>query len=238
LNNYPLYRKVYLSIREKIENGEYPKGSLLPTESDLQRLFNVSRVTIRKAIELLSSEGYVITQQGRGTEVLDHRTSQKLNYISSFMETLAGRGYTAYSKDSSIERMIPPSRVAAELEIEPDTEVVRLYRVRMANDKPIAIMINYVKSEIVPDLDKVYSDTESFYHILEKNYGINIDAAVETIGARVAGIFEADILQIAEGAPLLVSRRITYSNGKPIEVVVSSIVADRYEYSVYLKGRS
>lgn len=108
MNNYPLYRKVYLSIREKIENGEYPKGSLLPTESDLQKLFNVSRVTIRKAIELLSSEGYVITQQGRGTEVLDHRTSQKLNYISSFMETLAGRGYIAYSKDSSIERMIPP----------------------------------------------------------------------------------------------------------------------------------
>lgn len=238
MNNYPLYRKVYLALRDRIEQGEYPKGSLLPTESELEDLFNVSRVTIRKAIELLSSEGYVVTQQGRGTEVLDHKTSQKLNFISSFTETLLERGYEVTSKDCSIEKTIPPISVAADLEIDSDSKVTRLYRVRLANDKPIAIMINYIKSEIAPDLENRYRDSESLYQTLERHYGVSIDTAVETISARVASMTEADILRIPEGAPLLVSKRITYSNGKPFEVVKSTVVADGYEYSVFLKGRS
>ncbi len=232
-----MYIKVYNTIREKIETGDYPKGSFLPTESELQSQFNVSRITVRKAVELLSGEGFVRVQQGRGTEVLDHRTSQKLNYVSSFMETLTERGYRVWSKNSSIERLNPPIRVAEELGIAPETEVVRLYRIRMANERPIAIMINYVKSEIAHDLERVYDDQESLYNILEKHYGINIESAVESIGARVAGTVEAELLQIPEGAPLLTSRRVTYTNGKPFEVVISNIVADRYEYSVFLKGR-
>lgn len=233
----PLYSRVYHALREKIENGDYAKGSLLPTENELQAQFNVSRVTIRKAVELLSEGGYVSVKQGRGTEVLDHRTSQKLNCVSSFTETLIERGFEVGSKSTSVEKVIPPIRVANELLLDPNTEVVRLYRIRMANGKPIAIMINYVKSELVPDLDKVYKDQESFYGILEKKYGVVIDSAVENIGARAAGMTEAELLQIPEGSPLLISRRITYSNGKPIEVVLTSIIADCYEYSVFLRGR-
>lgn len=238
-SNAPLYSRVYQTLREKIENGDYPKGSLLPTENELQTQFNVSRVTIRKAVELLSEGGYVSVRQGRGTEVLDHRTSQKLNYVSSFTETLIERGFSVGSNSSSVERVTPPIRVADELGIEPETQVTRLYRIRMANGRPIAIMINYVKSELAPDLEKVYRDQESFYSILENCYGVTIESAVENIGARAAGVTESELLQIPEGSPLLVSRRITYgAGGKPIEVVLTSIRADFYEYSVYLRGRS
>lgn len=64
--NVSLYYKVYSELRKRLESGEYAKGTLLPTEAELQEQFHVSRVTIRKAVELLSSEGYVVSQQGRG----------------------------------------------------------------------------------------------------------------------------------------------------------------------------
>lgn len=236
--NSPLYEKVYRSIRSRIENGDYSKGSLLPTESELQKMFNVSRVTIRKAVEMLSSEGFVFVRQGRGTEVLEHRTSQKLNNVSSFMEALIEKGYRAGSKNSAIERMIPSTRVLDELELPHNTMVTRLYRIRTANEHPIAIMINYILSDIVPNLEDVYADERSLYSIIENHFHVRIDSAMETIGARVASVSEAELLQIPEGSPLLVSRRITFSNGKPIEVVISTIVADRFEYSIFLKGRS
>ncbi len=131
----------------------------------------------------------------------------------------------------------PPSRVASELKIDQNTYVVRIYRIRLANDIPIAIMINYLSAEIVPGIEKKIKLIGSLYRFLESEYNIVIDCAVENIGARSAGVTEVEMLQVSEGTPLLTSRRITFSNGKPIEVVISSIVADRYEYNVFLNGR-
>lgn len=233
----PLYYRVYRALRNKIEVGDYEKGDLLPTESELQTLFNVSRITIRKAMEMLANEGFVITRQGKGTEVQDIKTIQKLNHVTSFSETLLEKGYSVSSKNTQIDLIKPPSHVAADLKISLDAEVVRIYRIRLANDKPIAIGINYLASEMVPGIQGQSQHIVSLYRFLETEYNIVIDSAIENIGARAAGVTEAEMLQVAEGAPLLVSRRITYSGTKPIEVVISSIVAERYEYRVYLKGR-
>ncbi len=233
----PLYYKVYNALRNKIEAGEFSKGDLLPTELELENLFKVSRITIRKAIEMLSNEGFVATRQGKGTEVLDPKTTQKLNSVTSFSETLLEKGYNVSSKNVQIELIKPPGRVASELKIDLDTEVVRVYRIRLANDKPIAIMINYLRAEMVPGIESKINMADSLYRFLETEYNIVFDSAVENIGARAAGTTEAEMLQIPEGAPLITSRRVTSADGKPIEVVVSSIVADKYEYKVFLKGR-
>ena len=93
MSHIPAYKEVYSKLKEELKEGIYPAGSLLPTESELEKIFHVSRTTIRKAISILSLEGYVKTKQGYGTEVLNIFTVQKLNQITSITETLRQKGY-------------------------------------------------------------------------------------------------------------------------------------------------
>jgi len=105
MGNIPVYKKVYLTLKKDIREGRYPTGSLLPTEYELELEFDVSRTTIRKAIGLLSSEGYVKKKQGYGTEVLDYSTTQKLNYLTSTSETLKAKGVKVTTRGMVISRL-------------------------------------------------------------------------------------------------------------------------------------
>ena len=93
----PAYRQLYAELKSDIKNGKYPPGIFLPTESELEQIFGVSRTTVRRAISMLTAEGYLSVKQGRGTEVQEVSTAQRLNTISSFTETIKRRGYTAVS---------------------------------------------------------------------------------------------------------------------------------------------
>jgi GntR family transcriptional regulator len=232
----PLYYKTYKALKDKIEQGVYNVGDLLPTEIELENIFKVSRITIRKAVEMLSNDGYIVARQGKGTEVLNHKTTQKLNYVTSFAETLLREGYHVSSKNLSVDFLKPPNDVLADLKINSDNRVVRIYRIRMCNGKPIAIMINYLIADSVIGIEEKINEYDSLYSLLNKEYNIYFDSAVEKIGARLASPTEADILQVKEGTALLTSRRVSSFKGTPMEVVISTIVADKYEYNVYLKG--
>lgn len=234
----PAYGKVYAKMKHLILDDTYPIGSLVPREPDLCAMFGVSRTTLRKAMELLEQEGFVNIQQGRGTEVLDYKTTQKLNHVTSFSETLKAKGYTVHSKSMYIDMVIPPGNVLDDLNQAPETEVVRIQRIQLANDKPVAILTNYIIPEIAPG---ILSDTGTFvslYHHLETKYGILITSAKDNIKAKVSDFLESELLQIPIGSPLLVDRRITYSMGRPIEVVIMIVDASKYEFSVNLVGRS
>lgn len=93
MGRIPAYRAVYFSIKRAIQEGSYKPGDLLPCEADLENIYSVSRTTIRKAISILTSEGYLDVKQGRGTIVLDTSTTQRLNSITSITETLIKRGH-------------------------------------------------------------------------------------------------------------------------------------------------
>lgn len=90
----PSYRRVYQTIKSRISSGIYRAGTLLPTESELEQEFGVSRTTIRRATRLLTSGGYLKPCQGRGTKVLDCSTSQRLNRIILVTESLPARDFT------------------------------------------------------------------------------------------------------------------------------------------------
>lgn len=233
----PLYYKVYNILRNKIEEEEYEKGELLPTEPELQKQFGVSRVTVRKALEMLANEGFIMAKQGKGTVVLDPKTTQKLNLVTSLTETLIEKGYDVSSKNVQIEYLKAPSYIYSELGLESNIDLVRVYRIRYANDNPIAITINYLLPELVPGIEQKKNKINSLYHLLETEYCIKIDSAIEKISSVIAGVTEAEILQIPYGTSLLTSKRVVYSENRPIGVDITSIIANKYEYSVYLKGR-
>jgi GntR family transcriptional regulator len=234
----PAYMKVYAKLKEKILDDTYPIGALMPTEPDLCAMFKVSRTTVRKAMELLEREGFVKIQQGRGTEILDYKATQRLNYVTSFTETLKAKGYKVQSKSTHIEMVVPPKNVLDDLNLPDGTEVVRIQRLKLANEKPLALLTNYIVADLVPG---ILSDTERFdslYDYLESKYNIVISSARDTIKAKVSDFLESELLQIPIGSPLLVDRRITFSLNKPIEVVIMVVEASKYEFSVHLSGRA
>jgi GntR family transcriptional regulator len=234
----PAYMKVYTKLKGMIFDDTYPKGTLMPTEPDLCNMFKVSRTTIRKAMELLEQGGFVKIQQGRGTEVLDYKTTQKLNIVSSFTETLESKGYSVHSKSMHIDMVVPPRNVLDDLNLLADSQVVRIQRIQLANDKPVSLMTNYVIPDLVPGIVNDSGTFVSLYHHLETKYGIKITSARDNLKAKVADFLEAELLQIPIGSPLLVDRRITFSLSKPIEVVIMIVDASKYEFSVNLSGRT
>ena len=89
------YTRVHNEIKESIAKGIYPAGSLLPPEPELEKLFGVSRTTVRRAVEMLERSGYVEVKQGRGTRVLVYNINQNISMITSISQTLLRKGYTS-----------------------------------------------------------------------------------------------------------------------------------------------
>lgn len=234
----PAYKKVYLELKKSIRNGKYTPGTLLPPEPELEQMFSVSRTTVRKAISMLAADGYLNVQQGRGTEVVDVTSTQKLNTITSITETLTQKGYTVTTQGMCIDRIPAPEDVAAALEIPVNTQVFRVQRVQCANLIPISIMTNYLLPQAVPDLDQYTNQFTSLYAFLEKKYNTIFTEAIEHIYAMAADFNESQILKIPFGSPLLCSKRISHNPQGPFEYAVIKLVAEKYEYSVYLKGRN
>ena len=233
----PAYKTVYFSIKRKIQENAYPPGMLLPSEPELEKQFSVSRTTIRKAISLLVAEGYLDVKQGRGTLVLDTSTTQRLNSITSTTETLIRRGYTVTSRGTCIEKVPAGESVAASLGLETGTPVYLVQRVQCADGAPVALIKNYLRTELLPDLEARAGTFTALYQMLEREYNVILHDATETITAVAADFTESQILQVPAGTPLLLVRRVSNTEHGPLEYAVIKIIAAKYEYSVYLEGR-
>lgn len=237
MEKIPAYRKVYARIKENIKNNIYPIGSLLPTESELEELFSVSRTTVRKAVSLLVSEGYLKVKQGYGTEILDVSTIQKLNYITSTTETLTAKGYKVTTQGMCIEKTAAPDVIAEALELPKGGAVYKIQRVQCADGVPIAIMTNYLRENVVPGFEQYINTFTSLYAFLEERYNLVFKEAVEKLSAVAADFNESQILRVPFGSPLLCSKRVSSNEKGPFEYGIVKLVADKYEYSVYLQGR-
>ncbi len=237
MSTIPAYRQVYTTLKNRIREGTYKTGTMLPTETQLEKEFGASRTTIRKAISLLAGEGYLKVRQGRGTEILDISTTQKLNYITSITETLTSKGFQVTVQGMNVDKVVAPSIVQESLLLPPNTKVYRVQRVQCANDQPVALIINYLKENLAPNLEQYQGKFIALYKFLENKYNIILTEATETLSAVSADFMESQILKIPTGAPLLCSKRISYTVQGPLEYSIIKLVADKYEYSIHMKGR-
>lgn len=233
----PAYVKVFQQLKKEIIDGEFNVGDMLPPEGMLEKRFDVSRTTIRRATELLSRENLVEIKQGRGTRVIDYKTQQTLNLVTSISETLKQKGYEVEPKSMYIDVVEATSTQAKDFEIEAGDRIVRVQRVQMADGKPIAIMRNYLLPHMVPGIETYTDQFTSLYQFLESRYGINIDSAKNSIAARIANFNEAQMLDLKVGAPLLQIKRICYMDSKPVCLDRISIDGDVYEFEMFMEGR-
>lgn len=234
----PLYVQLKEELIKKIEN-EMEIGALLPTEKELESQYNVSRMTVRSAIDELKNEGFVTKQQGKGTFVNQKKMTQDVGTIFSWTEEMKLQNKQSQTTIIDMKEAVPSKEVMKSLKIQNGEKVITLTRVRQVDNEPIVIMVNYLKEKYVPELLKDGLQSESLYEELETKYNIFLEKADEIITAREATAFEASMLNVSEGSALLHVRRTSYmKNNIPVEVVDMIARGDKYQYFAELEGRN
>lgn len=237
MRKVPAYMAVHDLIKKRIEDGTYPVLELLPTEPELEKIYKVSRTTIRSAMELLKEEGFVEIKQGRGTMALDRRTIQDLNKVTSVTESLRRRGYDVRTKSMYIDLMPVSEKLGKELDLPGDDSITRVQRIQLIDEKPIAIMRNYIPTTLVPGLIQFTNKFTGLYQFLEEHYNLEIDSAHDKIFAKSTDFAESEMLNVQPGTALLCIRRICYRNEEPVCVDDVCILGDQYELAISTNGR-
>lgn len=233
----PVYYQIKNKIQEWIVSKEYGPGEKIPSENELAKIFNVSRLTVRQAIGLLIQEKLLYRRRGEGTFVTtDTKLIDSFGLaFSGFMDDLFYQVTKSKTKTVQIDRVKATRNIQDKLQIE-DEEVVRVCRVRVLNNFLFAYTVNYLPVAIGDQLDEKSLLAKPLLKILEVDLGYEFDEAFQTIEASFSDQEVSAKLEIPSGSPILYVERIMYDKKKkPIEFVQTSYRGDLYKYVVRMK---
>lgn len=230
----PLYLQIEADIKNSILSKKYKPGEKLPTENVLSEQYDVSKITIRKAIQKLSDEGFVKKVQGKGTFVTYQKEKLVLNKTSGFKEALSTKGHSAKNEVIQASFLNADKTIAEKLSIPINTKIVYLERLVWEDNEPMALDKIYFENDKFPDFITKLDDNLSFYQILEESYAIKPKNSILEINGISANSHQADLLKCNIGDPLFYINKISYDeNNKPIHFSLTTIRCDRITYVVY-----
>jgi len=233
----PLYQQLYEILRSRIASGEWQPGDLIPAEPDLMATYGVSRITLRQVLETLVRDGLIVREQGRGSFVARPTLEKGMVRIFSFTEDMHQRGLTPRSIVLAAELVPAHAELAAKLGTPPGEELVRLERLRLAEDEPLAIEESHLVHCFCPGLLRFDLATESLKEVLAREYGVRWSRARQTIRAIHASESTAALLRVRPGAALLDIERLSYAHGSsPVEFLRVQYRGDRYALYNELAG--
>ncbi|BAS26369.1 GntR family transcriptional regulator [Limnochorda pilosa] len=233
----PLYYQLYDILLRRITDGTYAPGDQIPTELELSRRYQVSRVTVKQAIQRLATEGHLYRVQGKGTFVAKPRIPRWLKQVQSFIEEMSAKGMVVETVALDVGLHPCDRQVAEALKLEVGEPVNRIKRLRKVDGDPVALQTSYVPDRLCPGLAQLPEiRSGSLYAAMERNYGRRPVHAYETYEVKVATDPErVKLLDIEPGAPYLAVTRISHlENGTPVEWATSSLRGDRYKLEVEL----
>lgn len=226
----PTYIKIHNQIKRDVENHVYKVGDRIPAERQLAVKFGVSRMTLRQAIKTLEEEGILERRLGSGTYVASQKVQEKMSGIMSFTEITQANGQIPSSKLISYQIGKPSLSEKERLNLNPDSEVLRMERIRFADETPICYEVVTIPYHLVENLSKDDISTH-LYETLNKN-GYRIGRVTEHISAAVANENDARLLNAKKGEALITRRQVTeLSNGQPFEYTRARYVAERFEFT-------
>ncbi|MFZ2964861.1 MAG: GntR family transcriptional regulator [Rhodoglobus sp.] len=219
-----------------IDGGLAPHEKL-PTERELADEFEISRLTVRRALDQLENEGVVYRVQGAGTFVSERRVAKAFE-LTSFSEDMEARGMVPGSLAVTAQTIPAGARIGYALNLSPAEPVVHLQRVRTADSAPMCLENSYLPQHLVPDLASRLGD-ESLYHVLEKAFSLKLERADQVIKATVLEPAVAELLHAPAFSPaFLVVRTGFDARGRAIEFAESLYRGDRYSYEVSVRRNS
>ncbi|MGN1142384.1 MAG: GntR family transcriptional regulator [Oliverpabstia sp.] len=230
----PLYSQIVDILKEKIENGEFVSGDQFYTEKNLQEMFQVSRITVRQAINELENEGYLQCFRGVGTTVTYGKIDENLKNLVSFTEEMKLHGKEMTTSYCDMSLVKADRLVAAQLEIKPGEECYRLDRVRNVDNEPIVYTNTFLKKTREYPLEPQWY-MKSLYQFLQKECNTKVVKGRDTLEAILANAEISEYLSVPEGSPIFKRARKTYEeNGEILEYSLCYYPGARYKYSVEL----
>jgi len=230
----PLHVQVEDLLRELILLPEYKKGAFLPKEVELANRLGVSRNTIRQATNKLQNEGLLVRKKGIGTTVaLTSPLQASLNHWYSFTGEMKSRGIDVINLEVRFEKVKANDRVAQFLKIQPGTDIVKLSKLKGAEDEPIVYFESYLHPRIEFKCDDDLN--KPLYQLLEEKYCIIAYRSTENIHA-VSDPRIAEKLKVPAESPILFRERFVYDPGNhPIEYNLGYYRSDKFTYSFEIK---
>lgn len=222
------YRAIADELRRRVEGGDLAAGALLPSESELSAAYEVSRVTVRKALELLRDEGLIDARQGFGWFVATDPVRQTLGRLGTIEAQLAELGVGSERRIVGFRFVAAPPRVRQVLGVD---SVLEVRRVNHADGQPFARVTVWCTEEVGARLSRADVEESPFYELVD----VPIGDATQTIGAAAASRADADLLAVPVGSPVLRCERITRGiDGRPLLVSEHIFPGHRTEFVVEL----
>ena len=232
----PYYAQLKDGLRAEIDSGNWRPGDLLPGEPELCRQFDVSRTVVRQALKELSYEGLVVRRKGKGTFVASPKfTESHIQELSGFFKDMLDLGHTPYSQILRQEVTPASSVVAERLALQVGAPVVQIDRLRFVEDEPLVLVTTYLPYQLCPQLVDADLAHRSLYEYLETVCGLTLARGRRTIEAVAADEYQAGLLRVEPGAPLILLDSVSYLEGDtPIEYYKALHRGDRSRFEVEL----
>ena len=227
-NSVPIYIKLAESIKNALNDNLLQEGDFLPTERKLCDYIETSRVTVRKALDLLEKDKIIVRQHGIGT-VINKSAKENLSFTKSFSQKIILSGRTPDTVWMSKSLVNPDDFLIEHFKLKNHTKIFLLKRVRSVDGTPISIEESYVPTELIHSLEDVKSSLFEYF----KNSGIVPAKMISKVTAEVANKELIKETDYTNGQPMLVIKNLIYSEtGEPIEYSINYCRGDMYEFKV------
>lgn len=233
------YHQVYSMLRGWIFDGTYPPGTKLPPEGELCERLGVSRITSRKALDLLVNEGLVVRVQGKGTYVSeDMREAPSVGDMEQLIERANQLAATSKVVDVKIREIEADEDTRRDLVLEKGAMVREITFVRTVDGKPRGYRQSFYPLDVAPGITAEEIRSQPMAAVLER-HGVEISAVDQLVGAGLADTHKAMVLNTTVGAPLVRLRLVLLDkNKRPIERSTRYYLAESFEYHLYLTRKT
>ena len=231
----PLYHQIYLILRERIADGSIGSNATVPGEHELMRLYGVSRITAKRALDELAGEGLVVRERGRGTRVNSAPPTPPFRAsIEGLLENLLVMGLKTKVELLEFGYVQAPAEAAAALGCAIGQTVQRAVRIRHIAGAPFSHLVTYVPEAIGRTYSRRDLASKPLLSLLERS-GIRVSRADQVISAKLADSQVARHLNIEVGSALLkITRIVRGQRGRPVEYITGLYRPDRYQYAMSL----
>lgn len=227
----PLYIQIADKLVSQIESGELSPGDRLPAERELSEMLGINRMTLRRALRVLESQGLVLRKHGVGTFVGEPKIDRQMDVVFRFTRRMQNRGFTPGTQVISLAETVVDSALSRQLAVPASSPAYKILRLRSINHEPVMIESYIIPVRRFPGLDHYDLENRSIYEVMETEYGAQITRAQQSFEPVVASAFEAELLNIRAGAALMLEKRISYDqDDRPVEFGKDRYRGDRFRF--------
>ena len=225
-----------MALEELIDSGQWPADTQVPSERDLCEQFDVSRITVRRTLSELVSEGRLVRSHGRGTFVRNAPLTKHLLPLIGFSEEMRARGKKPGGKVLAFDAVDAPPAVAAALGLDEGDPILVVKRLRLADYVPMAVETVHLPAELCPGLRAKNLENRSLYETLRRMYGFVPTSASQEWQAVSCPKRDAELLGVSPRSPALRIQRTTYQqDGVAFEFLDSYFRGDKYVFHAELQ---